>query len=160
MTTEQDRGTTPTDHTGLRVLTFDDCLLRLTQCPVGRFAFLHDGEIDVLPVNHTVDGLNIYFRTRGGSKIEAAVNSDRVSFEADSYDDQTQDGWSVLVHGTAEIVDDPEDIARVEPIAREAWVPPDSSEMTWIRIRSTAITGRALWGDEGPRGVSTRRSLQ
>ena len=154
MSTEHDRGTVPTDHTGLRVLTFDECLLRLAECPVGRFAFVNDGEIDVLPVNHTVDGLNIYFRTRGGSKIEAAVNSTRVSFEADSYDERAKDGWSVLVYGTAEIVE-PKDIRRVEPIAREAWVPPESSEMTWIRIRSTAISGRALWGDEGIRAQST-----
>ncbi|HEV7196126.1 MAG TPA: pyridoxamine 5'-phosphate oxidase family protein [Pedococcus sp.] len=144
MTTEQDSGSIPTDHTGLRVLTFDECLARLAECPVGRIAFVHDGEIDVLPVNHTVQGLNIYFRTQGGSKIEAAVNGDRVSFEADSYDQQTKDAWSVLVHGNAEVVDDPEDLRRLEPIAREPWVPRDSSEMTWIRVRSTAITGRAL----------------
>jgi hypothetical protein len=157
MTTEHDRGTIPTDHTGLRVLTFDECLLRLAECPVGRFAFLNDGEIDVLPVNHTVDGLNIYFRTRGGSKIEAAVNSDRVSFEADSYDERAMDGWSVLVYGTAEIVE-PRDILRLEPIARDSWVPPDSSEMTWVRIRSAAITGRALRGDEAPGALSTPSS--
>jgi hypothetical protein len=68
------------------------------------------------------------------------------SFEADSHDQQTKDAWSVLVHGTAEVVDDAEDLRRLEPVARESWVPRDLSEMTWIRVRSTAITGRALWG--------------
>jgi nitroimidazol reductase NimA-like FMN-containing flavoprotein (pyridoxamine 5'-phosphate oxidase superfamily) len=145
MTTDKDSSSIPTDHTGLGVLTFDECLRRLTECPVGRIAFLHDGEIAVLPVNHTVQGLNIYFRTRGASKIEAAVNSDRVSFEVDSYNPRAKDGWSVLVHGTAEVVSDPDDLRRLEPIAREPWLPPEPSPMTWIRVRSTAITGRALW---------------
>jgi nitroimidazol reductase NimA-like FMN-containing flavoprotein (pyridoxamine 5'-phosphate oxidase superfamily) len=155
MTTDQNSGTAPTDHTGLRVLTFDECLRRLAECPVGRLAFLHEGEIAVLPVNHTVLGLDICFRTSGGSKIEAAVNGDRVSFEADSYNQRAKDGWSVLVHGTAEVVDNPEDLRRLAPIAREPWVPVTPSEMTWIRVRSTAITGRALWGDRGRRSLST-----
>src|SRR6476469_320995 len=110
MTTDQDRGTVPTDHTGLRVLTFDECLRRLAECPVGRVAFLHEGEIAVLPINHTVLGLNIYFRTGGDSKIDAAVNGDRVSFEVDAYNPRAKDGWSVLVHGTAEVVSDREDL--------------------------------------------------
>ncbi|HEV7147987.1 MAG TPA: pyridoxamine 5'-phosphate oxidase family protein [Pedococcus sp.] len=155
MTIEHAHDRAPTDHTGLRVLPFDECLLRLAECPVGRVAFLHDGEIDVLPVNHTLDGLNIYFRTRGGSKIEAAVNGDRVSFEADGYSEQAKDGWSVLVHGTAEVVDDPEELRRLEPVARESWVPTESSVMTWVRVRSTSVTGRALWGDAGRRSLST-----
>jgi uncharacterized protein len=154
MTTEQDNGEIPTDHTGLRVLTFDECLRRLAECPVGRIAFLSDGEIAVLPVNHTVQGLNIYFRTQGGSKIEAAVNGDRVSFQVDSYNPRAKNGWSVLVQGTAEVVSDPDELRRLEPIAREPWVPADPSEMTWIRIRSTAITGRALWGAAGRRSLS------
>lgn len=134
----------PTDHTGLRVLTFDECLRKLADCPVGRLAFFHDGEISVLPVNHTLQGLNVYFRTQGGSKIEAAVNSEHVAFEVDSYTARSQEGWSVLVHGTAEVVSDPDELRRLEPIARPSWVPVSQDEMTWIRVRSTAITGRAL----------------
>ncbi|NYG05655.1 nitroimidazol reductase NimA-like FMN-containing flavoprotein (pyridoxamine 5'-phosphate oxidase superfamily) [Phycicoccus badiiscoriae] len=154
MTSDRHHENVPTDHTGLRVLTFDQCLRRLAECPVGRIAFVLDGEIAVLPVNHTVLGLNVYFRTLGDSKIEAAVNGDRVSFEVDAYNPRAKDGWSVLVHGTAEVVSDREDLRRLEPITREPWVPADSSRMTWIRVRSTAITGRALWGDEGRRSLS------
>lgn len=153
MSTDQ-HGKAPTDHTGLRVLSFDECLRRLAESPLGRIAFVQDGEIVVLPVNHTVLGLNIYFRTRGGSKIEAAVNGDRVSFEVDSHNPRAKDGWSVLVHGIAEVVSDPADLSRLEPIARESWLPVDASPMTWIRVRSTAITGRALRGEAGRRSLS------
>lgn len=134
----------PTDHTGLRVLSFDECLRRLAECPVGRVAFIHDGEIAVLPVNHTLQGLNVYFRTQGGSKIEAAVNSEHVSFEVDDYTARSLEGWSVLVQGTAEVVTDPDELRRLEPIARPSWVPVGPDAMTWIRVRPAAITGRAL----------------
>jgi hypothetical protein len=144
MTTDEEREIAPTDHTGLRVLTFDECLRRIGQCPVGRIAFLQDGEIAVLPVNHTVHGLNVYFRTQGGSKIEAAVNNERVSFEVDSYNEAAMHGWSVLVHGIAEVVTEPDDLRRLEPLGGLSWVPTSAGQLTWIRVRSTAITGRAL----------------
>jgi nitroimidazol reductase NimA-like FMN-containing flavoprotein (pyridoxamine 5'-phosphate oxidase superfamily) len=144
MTNDQNVPVAPTDHTGLQVLTLEDCLRHLRQSPVGRVAFPLDGEISVLPVNHSVDGTDICFRTLGDSKIQAAVDHERVAFEVDSYDEATRDGWSVLVQGTAVIVTDPEDVRRLEGLARKPWVPGEPSAMTWIRVRSQAITGRAI----------------
>ena len=64
----------PTDHTGMRVLTLQDCLARLGSAPVGRVAFTLDGEIAVLPVNHTLDQHRICFRTPGGFNNAAPVS--------------------------------------------------------------------------------------
>jgi nitroimidazol reductase NimA-like FMN-containing flavoprotein (pyridoxamine 5'-phosphate oxidase superfamily) len=144
MTNNQDAAVVPTDHTGLKVLSLDECLSRLGQSPVGRVAFELDGEITVLPVNHTLDGVDVCFRTLGDSKIEAAVDHARVSFQVDSYDESTRDGWSVLVQGTAVIVDGADDVRRLESVARKPWIPGDLSAMTWIRVRSQNITGRAI----------------
>lgn len=134
---------TPTDHTGLRVMGLDECLERLAEAPVGRFAFLLDGEISVLPVVHTLDGVDICFRTRGDSKIEAAVDKERVAYEVDDWDAGTRTGWSVLVQGTAVIVSDASDLKRLEGNARRSWVDLKGS-YTWIRVRTQSITGRAL----------------
>jgi nitroimidazol reductase NimA-like FMN-containing flavoprotein (pyridoxamine 5'-phosphate oxidase superfamily) len=144
MTSDQGTPVVPTDHTGLRVLTLDECLDRLGQCPVGRVAFHLDGEIAVLPVNHTLAGTDVCFRTLGDSKIQAAVDQAQVAFEVDAYDESARAGWSVLVQGTAVVVSDPADVRRLEGLAREPWVPGDPSAMTWIRVRAQAITGRAL----------------
>ena len=144
MTSDQGAPVTPTDHTGLRVLTLDECLSRLGENPVGRLAFHLDGEISVLPVNHTLWGTDICFRTLGGSKIQAAVDQERVAFEVDAYDESARSGWSVLVQGTAVIVSDTADVHRLETAAHEPWVPGDPSAMTWIRVRAHAITGRSL----------------
>jgi uncharacterized protein len=134
----------PTDHTGMQVLTLEECLRHLRQSVVGRVAFPLDGELAVLPVNHCVDGADICFRTLGDSKIQAAVDRERVAFEVDAFDEVTHDGWSVLVQGTAVIVADPEETRRLNTLGRRPWVPGRPADMTWIRVRSQSITGRAL----------------
>ena len=144
MTLQQAARVAPTDHKGLRVLTLDECLRRLGESPVGRLAFHLDGEIAVLPVNHTLAGTDVCFRILGGSRIKVAVDLAPVSFEVVPYDESARAGWSVLVRGTAVIVSDPADVRRLEGMAREPWAPGDPSETTWIRVRAQAITGRSL----------------
>lgn len=134
---------TPTDHTGLRVMGLDECLERLAEATVGRFAFPLDGEISVLPVAHTLDGVDVCFRTRGDSKIEAAVDKERVAYEVDDWDVETRTGWSVLVQGTAVLVTEASDLKRLEGNAARSWVDLKGS-YTWVRVRTQSITGRAL----------------
>ncbi|KRF25092.1 pyridoxamine 5'-phosphate oxidase family protein [Phycicoccus sp. Soil803] len=134
----------PTDHTGLEVLDLDECLAKLVEVPVGRLAFHLDGELTILPVVHTVDGVDVCFRTTGDSKIQAAVDRDPVAFEVDQFDASTRTGWSVVVQGTALVVDDESDVRRLDQAARAPWVPPHPGPSTWVRVRTQSITGRAL----------------
>ena len=62
----------PTDHAGLEILPFDECLRLLASVPVGRVGFVVDGEVVVLPVNHVVDGQDVIFRPAYGSKVATA----------------------------------------------------------------------------------------
>ncbi|GAB3082812.1 pyridoxamine 5'-phosphate oxidase family protein [Pedococcus soli] len=133
-----------TDHTGLRVLDLEDCLTRLGAAPVGRLAFPLDGEIAVLPVNHLLDGVDICFRTAGGSKIQAALDGDAVSFQVDEWDAAARSGWSVLVHGTAAVVTDEAEAARLVSLARRPWVRLDEREARWVRVSTRQVTGRML----------------
>jgi uncharacterized protein len=133
-----------TDHTGLRVMELDDCLGRLAQVPLGRFAFVLDGEICILPVNHTLDGVDICFRTSGDSKLDAAVDHDKVAYEVDEYDPVTHKGWSILVQGTAVLVFEDEDVRRLENVAQRSWVPQHAGGYSWVRVRTQSITGREL----------------
>lgn len=133
-----------TDHTGLRVMGLEECLSRLGEAAVGRFAFALDGEITVLPVNHVLDGVDVCFRTSGDSKIQAAVDGDAVSFQVDDWDLPQRSGWSVLVHGTASVVRDDAMIARLVATARRPWVPIDTRTARWIRVSSRQVTGRMI----------------
>ena len=85
----------PVDHAGMAVLPFDECIRLIGATPVGRIAFAMAGEIEIMPVNHSLDGTTVVFRTATGSKLTAATQASVVAFEVDSWDAVIQDGWSV-----------------------------------------------------------------
>jgi nitroimidazol reductase NimA-like FMN-containing flavoprotein (pyridoxamine 5'-phosphate oxidase superfamily) len=130
-----------TDHTGLRVMGIDECLERIASVRVGRLAFHLDGEIAVLPVVHVVDGVDVCFRTAGDSKIQAAIDRARVTYEVDAFDAETRSGWSVVVNGNAVIADE-EDTRALTDGSGRPWVPDEG--LVWIRVRTQSVTGREL----------------
>jgi nitroimidazol reductase NimA-like FMN-containing flavoprotein (pyridoxamine 5'-phosphate oxidase superfamily) len=135
----------PTDHAGLEILPFDECLRLLASVPVGRVGFVADGEIVVLPVNHVVDGHDVVFRTTHGSKLAAAEGQNLAAFEADYYDGQTRSGWSVLVSGRAEVIDAEADVRRLSRRGLHPWAAAVQRPF-WIRIRPASVTGRQTPG--------------
>jgi uncharacterized protein len=135
----------PTDHAGLEVLPFDECLRLLASVPVGRVGFFADGEVVVLPVNHVVDGQDVVFRTAQGSKLSAAEGQHLAAFEADHYDERSRSGWSVVVSGRAEVVDTEADIQRLSRSGLHPWVAATERPF-WIRIRPVSVTGRQTPG--------------
>jgi uncharacterized protein len=135
----------PADHRGLVVLTLQECLARLRSTPVGRFAFVVQGAPVVLPVNHGVDGTTVVFRTTWGSKLQIAQATERVAFEADSFDAATASGWSVLVQGSAEAVYEDADVERYAGLGIRSWAGTDR-DTVWVRLRPDEISGRELPG--------------
>ena len=135
----------PTDHAGLEILPFADCLRLLDSVPVGRVGFFADGEIVILPVNHLVDGQDVVFRHGAGSKLSSVGSKNPVSFEADSYDTRTHSGWSVLVSGFTEEVESDAAIRRLRDLGLRSWGRA-ADEPHWIRIRPTSVTGRRTTG--------------
>lgn len=130
-----------TDHTGLRVMGIDECLERIASVPVGRLAFHLDGEIAVLPVVQVLDGVDVCFRTAGDSKIQAAIDHARVTYEVDAFDAETRSGWSIVVNGNA-VVADEEDTRALTDGSGRPWVPDEG--LVWIRVRTQSVTGREL----------------
>jgi nitroimidazol reductase NimA-like FMN-containing flavoprotein (pyridoxamine 5'-phosphate oxidase superfamily) len=137
--------TYPTDHAGLEVLPFDMCLELLASVPVGRIGFFADGALVILPVNHLVDGQDVVFRTAAGSKLSAAENGDLMVFEADSYDDLDRSGWSVVVNGSAEVIDDDAETGRLSSLGLHPWITAVKHPF-WIRIRPVSVSGRRTPG--------------
>ena len=134
-----------TDHAGLEILSFDQCLQLLAMVPVGRVSFFADGEIVVLPVNHVMDGPNPVFRTARGSKLSAAEGQNLVAFEADQYDNRTKSGWSVLVNGRVEVIYEATEIRRLTQLGLHPWVTAVGRPF-WIRIRPSSVSGRQTPG--------------
>lgn len=133
----------PTDHAGLEVLSVAECLQLAAGQLVGRIAFVRDGRIDVLPVNHCVVDRNVAFRTAGGAKFTAAFWGSDVTFEVDSYAARRRTGWSVLVKGRAERVKDGETLARLAATGLRTWSP-SAPQAEWIILHPADISGRRL----------------
>ena len=129
------------DHAGLETLSFDTCLQLLASVPVGRVGFIAEGEVQVLPVNHLVDGQDVIFRTAHGSKLYATQGQQPITFEADAYDEEAHSGWSVVMNGRAEPVDEEAEVDRLGRAGLRPWVN-NVERPFWIRIRPTSVTGR------------------
>ncbi|WP_371483809.1 pyridoxamine 5'-phosphate oxidase family protein [Kitasatospora sp. NBC_00315] len=109
---------------------------------VGRIALPGEPGPVVLPVNYTVDVETVVYRTnpRGAAAVEAGTG---LSFQADRIDDRLSQGWSVLVVGTAEHIEDPETVRLLtEAKAAEPWA--GGSRPLWIRIRPERVSGRRI----------------
>jgi nitroimidazol reductase NimA-like FMN-containing flavoprotein (pyridoxamine 5'-phosphate oxidase superfamily) len=129
------------DHAGLEVMSRAECDARLHETPLGRVAFVADGDVVVFPVNFRYHEGTVVFRTSEGAKLEAAAGRYPVAFEIDGWDAETEDGWSVLVKGVAQIVEDDDRMAELFDLGLRPWA--DALDRRrWVQIRPDEITGR------------------
>ena len=131
------------DRNGLEVLGPDECLDLLRSEPVGRLAFVHDGSPDVLPVTYVVSHGGVAFRTAAGSKLDTALMGRPVAFEVDGFDRERRAGWSVVLKGVAEFVEDPDRIAELDERDLQPWSP-HAEDGAWVVVRADEISGRRL----------------
>ena len=113
------------------------CLDLVATASVGRLAVLQlAGSPLVVPVNFTLDGDVVVFRTSLGTKYEALLHRP-VSFEVDAIDPANRTGWSVLIQGIALTATDASPSVDVDP-----WAPGDRSIS--VRVIPSSITGRRV----------------
>lgn len=141
--TDTENSSAPTDRHGLEVLPLAQCLALLRSRPLGRVAYLEAGQPTVVPVNHLVDGNGIVIRSLAGGKLDAAIVGQPVAFQLDDHDPARGTGWSVLIRGRAQLVEDHDQIVRFAS-ELDSWAIDDPSTGTWIRIVGDEISGRRL----------------
>jgi nitroimidazol reductase NimA-like FMN-containing flavoprotein (pyridoxamine 5'-phosphate oxidase superfamily) len=135
MTTEIDT------RTGLEILDHDACVDLLRRSSLARIAVVIGGQPLMFPVNFTLDGDAVVFRTDEGTKLYAARNGP-VAFECDGIDGVYHTGWSVLGTGEAEEIVNAAERARLARLPLGPWCPGPKS--TWLRIRPRMLTGRRI----------------
>lgn len=123
-------------------LTVDECLRLLDTVPIGRMVFTEGVLPAVHPVNFLRDGNSIIVRTGPGGKLDAARRGDVVAFEADQVDPDTHSGWSVLVVGRVEVVNDVDELVAVLDLAHRPWARNRGAHV--LRITAQRVTGRRL----------------
>ena len=133
----------PRDRRGLIVMTLEECERMLEDRSIGRVAVLAAGDPLILPVLYQFVHGSIVFRTAPGEKLDAVWQNAPAAFEIDNWDTPTRTGWSVLVRGRTEAVHDEDQVAELEGLGLEEWVP-ELQPTTWVRIQPTEITGRRI----------------
>jgi uncharacterized protein len=126
----------------IRPLDRKRCLALLGESVVGRVAVLVNGVPQVVPVNYGLLDGDVVFRSGTGTKLHAALAGEPVAFEVDRFDEVHRVGWSVLLSGTAEVVRDEADRARVDALGIEPWAPGTRDEV--VRVRAELVSGREI----------------
>lgn len=124
----------------LQVLSDTECSELLNECSVGRVAWNEPEGPIIVPVNYSMDGTSIIFRTSIDTKLARQLHLGFASFQIDEHDDFTQSGWSVLVRGVLSCVD-----AHAAPRDESNVVPWAGGERHFLmRITPLIVTGRRL----------------
>lgn len=144
---------TELDDNAVWTLDEDECWNLLSRCVVGRLAVVVEGKPHIYPVNFTVDGARVLFRTAPGSKLADLRTHPDVAFEVEEYDDTS--AASVVVHGTAKRLELQRDIDDADALELTSWIP--TLKYRWVQISPTSITGRRFQrGPEPARYVASR----
>lgn len=141
MTTAEE--TRQRDRTGLEILPYDECMRLLARGIVGRLSYVAAGEPTIVPVNYRVYGASIVFRTGFGGKHSAAMIGRPAAFEIDDFDGTYHKGWSVLVKGMLEAVEDPQDLEELAELSLTPWAH-ETVKPFWVRLVPNEVTGRRI----------------
>lgn len=134
------------NHDPVETLDAAQCWARLGAQELGRI-ITHVGDvIEVFPINYVVDGQTLLFRTAEGTKLFSLIVNDDVTFEVDDHTDA--DAWSVIVRGTARVLESDAEVQHADSLPLRPWIP--TLKHTYVRIMPHQITGRAFRREEEP----------
>jgi nitroimidazol reductase NimA-like FMN-containing flavoprotein (pyridoxamine 5'-phosphate oxidase superfamily) len=127
-----------------RELTPQECATLIDDGGVGRLALCTKAGPQIYPLNFTVDGHAIVFRTSPHSMLGAMGWGVEVAFEVDHLDWSTRRGWSVVVKGRADVVEDPAAADRLRELGREPTPWAGGLRRLYVRVPWREITGRTV----------------
>ena len=133
----------------LERLTRAECRQLLPSATVGRLAVPTPNFPTVEPVSFAVVEGELVVAVRAGSAGEAVIAGTALTFEADVLDPAHRRGWSVVVSGPVEDLDD--DVAAVVRPLLGPWPVADGDRL--LLIRSERITGQRIIS--GPEAAET-----
>jgi nitroimidazol reductase NimA-like FMN-containing flavoprotein (pyridoxamine 5'-phosphate oxidase superfamily) len=126
---------------GLDVLTHDECWEHVREHTVGRVVFTDRALPAIRPMNFTVSGSHILLRPQS-RRLADQLDGQVVAFEVDEIDERAQQGWSVVVTGTARHVRDPAELIRLDSVAAPSWVGSDPPNTVLITVGD--LSGRVI----------------
>ncbi|MFJ1751374.1 pyridoxamine 5'-phosphate oxidase family protein [Kitasatospora sp. NPDC088134] len=135
----------------METLSEAECLRLLGTVPLGRVVYTEHALPAVLPVAFRVsaDG-RLVLALRAGSRVARALDGTVAAFQVDDFDRAGRCGWSVLVHGRAEVVRGAGERAGYETGGLRPWLPEPGPE--YVAIAPELVSGRRMLPD--PEGTA------
>jgi nitroimidazol reductase NimA-like FMN-containing flavoprotein (pyridoxamine 5'-phosphate oxidase superfamily) len=128
-------------NSGLEVLDPTECMELVRQEVVGRLGVIVDGRPEIHPVNFAVAGEEVLIRTDQGTKLRSALRGP-VVFEVDRIDPETHTGWSVMLHGTAQLTSAREGRSGSQNRVLRSWREAELPNL--LRVVPKRVTGRRI----------------
>lgn len=130
------------DANGLEVIELSECRDLLATAHIGRVAMSSQGRPVVFPMNAVVEGDTVFVRCGTGILYREAEAGHTVAFEIDGSDPTYQTGWSVLVSGSARVVTDLRELARVRHLPLRPWGTGAKDHV--VAIAMETVSGRRI----------------
>ena len=128
----------PIESDSVRVLGDSEAWNLLSGVALGRLVTMVNDQVEIFPVNFVTQNGTVLFRTAEGTKLFTTVMNEKVLFEAD--DHTADEGWSVILRGTARMLTGAEEIHEAEGAGLTAWVP--TEKLRFVRVTPTEISAR------------------
>jgi hypothetical protein len=132
----------PVDLSNLGALSEGDALALLATVPVGRLVYSDRALPFVTPVNFILDGADVVIRAGRRSRLATHTPGNVVAFQADEISVVDRSGWSVVVTGRVQLIDDADEVARLDAWHLQTWRPALSDR--YLRLRPELISGQHL----------------
>lgn len=131
------------------VLGDDEAWKLLSGISLGRLVTSFGGILEIFPVNFATQNRSVLFRTAEGTKLFTTVMNDQVLFEAD--DHVADEGWSVIIRGTAKMLSTAEEIQQADRAQLMPWLP--TEKLRYVRITPSQVSARRFrFGPEPQQG--------
>ncbi len=135
----------------IKVLDEQACLEKLRGEKLGRLVVRRKDDMDIFPVNFVLDESDeapcLYFRSAEGAKLFSVNLNHDVLFEIDHLEGE-EHAWSVVVKGTAAVVETFAEIRHADTLDLKPWVP--TLKYNYVRINIDSLSGRAFDLGEEP----------
>ncbi len=130
---------------GIQVLSKQECLDLLTRVPIGRVALTLNALPVIFPVNYRLIGDSVVFGAMAGSGLSRATDGAIAAFQADSYDEASRSGWTVMAVGQASHLRDAEVLGDLDLGGQlpEPWALGQSAER-YFQIGLRGVTGHRI----------------
>ena len=123
-----------------------DCLNHIAGAGIARIAFTTPDGPQLVPVNYVADDAVLAVTTTPYSMLGSAARNALVAIEIDELDHVARSGWSVIVRGKVEQVDDVAAIARLHDLGLTPWAGGNRPLHLQVQLAGAEISGRVVGG--------------